>query len=90
MWPGRHQRFEMYAFSNENVLVWTGPKPITLLTFLLPSPSSLLKLPDLLTNAYINSGSKGGSMVRAVVRAHTSHQCGPGLNPGVDSVCWLI
>ena len=42
MWPGSHQRFEMYAFSNENVLVWTGPKPITLLTFLLPSPSSLL------------------------------------------------
>ena len=66
-------------------------KPIVFLPFSLPSPSSLLKLPDLLTNAYINSGSKGGTMVRAVVRALTSHQCGPGLNPGVDSiVCSLV
>ena len=25
----------------------------------------------------------------AVVRALTSHQCGPGLNPGVDAICGL-
>ena len=30
-------------------------------------------------------GSRGG----AVVRALTSHQCGPGSNPGVDAICWL-
>ena len=30
-------------------------------------------------------GSKGG----AVVRALTSHQCGPGSNPGVDAICGL-
>ena len=30
-------------------------------------------------------GSKGG----AVVRALASHQCGPGLNPGVDAICGL-
>ena len=29
---------------------------------------------------------KGG----AVVRALTSHQCGPGSNPGVDAICGLI
>ena len=39
---GRPKPFEMYAFSNENVLVWTSPKPFASLTFLLPSPSSLL------------------------------------------------
>ena len=25
----------------------------------------------------------------AVVRALASHQCGPGLNPGVDAICGL-
>ena len=30
-----------------------------------------------------SKGSKGG----AVVRALTSHQCGPGSNPGVDAKC---
>ena len=30
-------------------------------------------------------GSKGG----AVVRALASHQCGPGSNPGVDTICGL-
>ena len=30
-------------------------------------------------------GSKSG----AVVRALTSHQCGPGSNPGVDAICGL-
>ena len=29
---------------------------------------------------------KGG----AVVRALASHQCGPGSNPGVDTICGLI
>ena len=24
-----------------------------------------------------------------MVRALTSHQCGPGSNPGVDAICWL-
>ena len=41
-------------------------------------------------NAYVNSGSKGGTVVRAMVRTLTSHQCGLGLNPGDDSVCWLV
>ena len=41
----RPKRIEMYAFSNENALVWTGSKPIALLTFPLLSPSSLLKFP---------------------------------------------
>ena len=31
---GRPKRIEMYAISNENALVWTGPKPIALLLFL--------------------------------------------------------
>ena len=30
-------------------------------------------------------GKKGG----AVVRALAPHQCGPGLNPGVDAICGL-
>ena len=30
-------------------------------------------------------GGKGGGAVRAL----TSHQCGPGFNPGVDAVCGL-
>ena len=31
---GRPKRIEMFAISNENALVWTGPKPIALLLFL--------------------------------------------------------
>ena len=34
---------------------------------------------------FVFKGSKGG----AVVRALTSHQCGPGSNPGVDAICVL-
>ena len=30
-------------------------------------------------------GSKGGTVVRALA----SHQCGAGLNPGVDAICGL-
>ena len=31
---GRAKRIEMYVISNQNALVWTGPKPIALLLFL--------------------------------------------------------
>ena len=34
---------------------------------------------------FFSMGSKGG----AVVRALASHQCGPGSNPGVDTMCGL-
>ena len=37
------------------------------------------------TDFFFYLGSKGG----AVVRAHASHQCGPGSNPGVDGICGL-
>ena len=42
-------------------------------------------LPTKTNVATLLLGSKGG----AVVRALTSHQCGPGLNPGVDAICGL-
>ena len=47
----------------------------------------ILKNYEILRNIYIATlvGSKDG----AVVRALTSHQCGPGLTPGVDAACGL-
>ena len=30
-----------------------------------------------------------GASDRAVVRALTPHQCGPGSNPGIDAICGL-
>ena len=30
-----------------------------------------------------------GARDGAVVRAHASHQCGPGSNPGVDAIMWV-
>ena len=35
------------AFSSEYGYLWTGPKPIAFLPFTCPSPSSLLKLPNI-------------------------------------------
>ena len=34
---------------------------------------------------FCKGGSKGGAVVRALI----SHQCGPGSNPGVDTICRL-
>ena len=37
----------------------------------------------------MDSGSYWGSKGGAVVRALASHQCGPGSNPGVNTICGL-
>ena len=42
-----------------------------------------------LENLYLDSATYWGSKRGAVVRAFASHQCGPGLNPGVEAICGL-
>ena len=37
----------------------------------------------------VNEILRWGARDGAVVRALTSHQCGPGSNPGVDAICGL-
>ena len=40
-------------------------------------------------SAYINSGSKGVAVVRAVVRALASHECGPGFKSRRRRHMWV-
>ena len=42
-----------------------------------------------LENLYLDSGTYWGSNGGAEVRALASHQCGPGSNPGVETICGL-
>ena len=42
-----------------------------------------------LENLYLDSGTYRGSKGGAVVRALASHQCGPGSNPGVETIFGL-
>ena len=44
---------------------------------------------NLFMSAYINSGSKGVAVVRAVVRALASHECGPGFKSGRRRHMWV-
>ena len=46
-------------------------------------------LNNLFMSAYINSGSKGVAVVRAVVRALASHECGPGLKSRRRRHMWV-
>ena len=46
-------------------------------------------LNNLFMSAYINSGSKGVAVVRAVVRALASHECGPGFKSRRRRHMWV-